>query len=345
MTVMSLDEIRALPKVLLHDHLDGGLRPATILELADAAGYRGLPADEPVALANWFHDAASAGSLSRYIETFEHTVSVMQTQESVARVAAEAVLDLSADGVVYAELRYAPNLSTREGLLLDEVVDAFVAGLRAGEALSAAEGRVIATGAVLCGLRQLDSVDDVADAAIRHHGDGVVGFDLAGPEDGFPASRHAQALGRLRAAGVPLTLHAGEAAGPASVIDAIEQGAVRLGHGVRIVEDAGLMDRVAALGLPLEVAPTSNLQTGVAASYAEHPFERLRAAGLVLTVNTDNRLISDTSCSAEMRHLAHAFGYRADDLYRFTVNALRAAFTTDDEKLRLVRLVDEGYGR
>ncbi len=336
-------DLRAAPKVLLHDHLDGGLRPQTLLELADAAGYTGLPADEPQALAQWFHDAAAAGSLPRYIATFEHTLAVMQTQEAIARIAAEAVVDLAADQVVYAELRFAPSLATRRGLGLDEVVDAMVAGQRAGEALAAVDGRSITTGVILCGMRQADSVVDVANAAIRHHGDGVVGFDLAGPEEGFPASAHADALGLLRAAGVPLTLHAGEAAGPASVADALQQGAVRLGHGVRVIEDPTLTERLAQQGVVLEVAPTSNLQTGVATSYADHPFPRLVDAGVRVTVNTDNRLMSGTSVSQEMQHLRDAFGYTTDDFHRFTVDAVRGVFTSDEERRRLLAVVSEGY--
>jgi adenosine deaminase len=328
-------DLLAAPKVLLHDHLDGGLRSQTLLELADACGYTGLPADDPDELAGWFQAAADAGSLPRYIATFEHTLAVMQTQEAIARVAAEAVVDLAADHVIYAELRFAPSLATRRGLGLDEVVDAMVAGQRAGEALAAVDGRSISTGVILCGMRQADSVVDVAKAAIRHHGGGVVGFDLAGPEKGFPASAHADALGLLRAAGVPLTLHAGEAAGPASVADALQQGAVRLGHGVRVIEDPTLTQRLAQQGVVLEVAPTSNLQTGVATSYRDHPFRRLADAGVRVTVNTDNRLMSGTSASQEMQHLRDAFGYTAEDFRQFTLNAVRGAFTSDEQRRRL----------
>jgi adenosine deaminase len=344
------ENVATLPKVLLHDHLDGGVRPTTLLELADAVGgdvWADLPTHDPDALGAWFVASASTGSLDAYLQVFEQTVAVLQTAEAVARVAAEAVLDLARDGVVYAELRYAPNLSTRCGLALDGVVEAFVAGLRAGEALAAAEARSIRAGAVLCGLRQLDpgEVAVVADAAIRWSEDGVVGFDLAGPEAGFPASRHADSLARLRAARVPLTVHAGEAAGAGSVADAVAQGAVRLGHGVRMLEDPDLTGRVAALGLTVEVAPTSNLQTGLCVEYGDHPFERMRAAGLAVTVNTDNRTVSGTTLSQEMSHLVRAFGYREDDLYRFTMTAVRGAFTSDEEKLRLADLVSAGYGR
>jgi adenosine deaminase len=340
---MSDTDLATLPKVLLHDHLDGGLRPQTLLELADAAGYAGLPERDPDALARWFRDAADAGSLPRYIETFDHTVAVMQSQEAIARVAAEAVIDLARDGVVYAELRFAPSLATQRGLSLDEVLDAMTAGQRAGEALAAAESRSIATGVIVCGLRQEDSVVDVAKAAIRHHCDGVVGFDLAGPEAGFLASRHSDALGLLRAAGVPLTLHAGEAAGPESVADALQQGAVRLGHGIRVIEDPELTQRVAQQGIVLEVSPTSNLQTGVAASYAEHPFERLVEAGVRVSVNTDNRLMSGTSVTQEMQHLRDAFGYSDADFERFTLDAASAAFLPDDQRALLVNQLRNGY--
>lgn len=337
MTAPATDaEIAAAPKLLLHDHLDGGLRPETVLALADACGYGGLPASDAEALGEWFHAAADSGSLERYLETFAHTVAVMQTSDALTRVARECVVDLAADGVVHAEVRMAPELVTRDGLTLDDAIEAIVVGLREGEREAAASGSVITSGLLVCAMRNLDQVGAAADAALRHLGSGVVGFDLAGPEAGFPASMHADVLARLRAGGVPLTLHAGEGDGPTSVRDALEQGAARLGHGVRVVEDPGLLAEVVASGVCLEVAPTSNLQTGLAQSYAEHPFGALDRAGARVTVNTDNRLMSQTSVSAELRHLRDAFGITPEDVARYARNAAESAFLSDADRKRLL---------
>lgn len=333
--------------MLLHDHLDGGLRPLTILELADDCGYRGLPAADEQALAAWFHAAAGSGSLERYLDTFVHTVAVMQTPEALVRVAREAVVDLAADGVVHAEIRMAPELVTRGGVSLDEVVEAIVLGLREGEMAAVASGQPVTAGLLVCAMRNLDQVGAAADAALRHLGAGVVGFDLAGPEAGFPASMHGEVLARLRDGGMPLTLHAGEGDGPASVRDALAQGAARLGHGVRAVEDPDLLAELVARGICLEVAPTSNLMTGLASSYRQHPFGVLDRAGANVTVNTDNRLMSQTSMSAELRHLRDAFGITAADVVRYARNAAEAAFLPDPQQRAavLARLSPVDHGQ
>ncbi|MDH4159930.1 MAG: adenosine deaminase [Actinomycetota bacterium] len=330
------DDIASCPKVLLHDHLDGGLRPDTLIELADDCGYAGLPSSDPAELAAWFRGAADSGSLERYLSTFTHTVAVMQTRDALERVAREAVVDLAADGVIHAEIRMAPELATAGGLGLDDAIQAMLDGLRAGEQQAAAQGRPVTTGLIVSAMRHLDRVGEVAEVARDRHGSGVVGFDLAGPEAGFPASRHAAALARLRAAGVPLTLHAGEGDGPASVRDALEQGATRLGHGVRVVEDPELLSEVVARGVCLEVAPTSNLQTGLAPTYAEHPFGELDRAGALVTVNTDNRLMSQTLPSTELGHLRDAFGLTRDDLLRYARTAAESAFLDDDARAGLL---------
>jgi adenosine deaminase len=202
------------PKVLLHDHLDGGLRPQTVIELADEVGYRGLPTTDPAELGRWFREAADSGSLERYLLTFAHTVAVMQRPETISRVARECALDLAADGVVYAEVRFAPELSTAEGLALDAVVEALQGGFAAGSAEAAAAGRPITVGTLLCAMRQADRWVEVAEAVVRHRDAGVVGFDLAGPEDGFPPDRIPEAIAVLDRAGAHRTIHAGEAAGP-----------------------------------------------------------------------------------------------------------------------------------
>ncbi len=330
------EEIATVPKVLLHDHLDGGLRPATLIELAADCGYTGLPSSDAEELASWFHGAADSGSLERYLSTFTHTVAVMQTRDALERVAREAVVDLAVDGVIHAEIRMAPELATAGGLGLEDAIQAMVAGLRAGQRQAAAQGYQVTTGLIVSAMRHLDRVGEVADAVVARRGSGVVGFDLAGPEAGFPASRHAAALARLRSAGVPLTLHAGEGDGPASVRDALDQGATRLGHGVRVVEDPELLAEVVARGVCLEVAPTSNLQTGIASSYAEHPFGRLDRAGALVTVNTDNRLMSQTLPSAELRHLRDAFSLTRDDLLRYARTAAASAFVADADRAALL---------
>ncbi|MDM7855705.1 adenosine deaminase [Cellulomonas alba] len=343
------DLVARLPKVLLHDHLDGGLRPATIVELAAAAGHE-LPATDPDELARWFVDAASSGSLERYLETFAHTVAVMQTAENLSRVAREAVLDLAADGVVYAELRYAPEQHVEGGLSLDEVVLAVQEGLAQGVAAAAEDERSIRVGTLLTAMRQADRWDEVARLAIEHRDRGVVGFDLAGPEDGFPPSRHADAFTVLGRALVPATVHAGEGAGIESIAEALQVAhAVRLGHGVRIADDVGEDDLGTRLGplahwvrdrrVPLELCPSSNVQTGAAPSVAEHPATRLKQLGFAVTINTDNRLQSGTSLTRELTLLVDEAGWTLEDLRDVTVTAAGNAFLHADERATLIDTV------
>jgi adenosine deaminase len=330
------EEIATVPKVLLHDHLDGGLRPETLIELAADCGYAGLPSTDPARLADWFAATADSGSLERYLATFAHTVAVLRTHDALVRVAREAVVDLAADGVVHVEMRMAPELVSGEELSVADAIQAMVDGLREGEIVAAGQGHRVTTGLIVSAMRHQDRVAEVADVVVDRHGSGVVGFDLAGPEAGFPASRHADALTRLRSAGVPLTLHAGEGAGPASVRDALEQGAARLGHGVRVVEDADLLAEVVSRGVCLEVAPTSNLQTGIATSYADHPLGRLDRMGARVTVNTDNRLMSQTSPSRELGHLRDAFGVTRADALRYARTAAESAFLPAADRAALL---------
>lgn len=335
------ETIRALPKVLLHDHLDGGLRPETLIELAREIGYE-LPASEPRALAEWFVEAADSGDLVRYLETFAHTCAVMQTDHGLRRVATEAVLDLAADGVVYAELRYAPEQHLEQGLTLQEVVDAVEAGFAEGIAEAAENGHTIRIGTLITAMRQADRSAEIAALALANRDNGAVGFDIAGPELGFPAHHHAEAFAALREAHFPTTIHAGEADGLGSIDDALRHGALRLGHGVRLMEDIELYGHdddgapIAALGtlaqwvldrqIPLEVCPCSNLQTGIAGSVGEHPITVLRDLGFAVTVNTDNRLVSGTSLSHEMTLLVAEAGWSIDDLERATLTAAWNAF-------------------
>jgi adenosine deaminase len=359
-TPVSLDTIRLAPKVLLHDHLDGGLRPQTVLDLAREAGYAELPRTNADELGTWFADAADSGSLERYLETFSHTVGVMQTREALIRVAAECAEDLAADGVVYAEVRYAPELFQERGLTLDEIVDAVQDGFREGERRVAAEGKRIRIGTLLCAMRQNARSAEIAELAVRYRDAEVVGFDIAGPEAGFPPTRNLDAFEYLRQQNAHFTIHAGEAFGLPSIWEAIQHcGAERLGHGVRIVDDikvdgdgpnsALLREGTVQLGrlasyvrdrrIPLEMCPSSNLQTGAATSIAEHPIGLLADLRFRVTVNTDNRLMSHCSMSSEFAALHEAFGYGWTDMQWFTVNAMKSSFLGFDERLEIINNV------
>jgi adenosine deaminase len=356
------EAILSAPKVLLHDHLDGGLRPRTIIELAQECGYAELPTHDEAALREWFRTAADSGSLVRYLETFAHTVAVMQTPDGLFRVASECVQDLAADGVVYAEIRWAPEQHGERGLSLDEVVDAVVAGFNDGVAKALAQGRTIRVGALLTAMRHAARSREIAELAIRHRDRGVVGFDIAGAEAGFPPSRHLDAFEYLQRENFHFTIHAGEAFGLPSIWEAIQWcGADRLGHGVRIVDDittsgATLEEQVttAQLGrlaqyvrdkrIPLEMCPSSNVQTGAAASIAAHPIGLLRQLQFRVTVNTDNRLMSDTSMSKEMSLLVENFGYGWRDLQWLSINAMKSAFIPFDDRLRIINeQIKPGY--
>jgi adenosine deaminase len=338
------DLVRRVPKVLLHDHLDGGLRPATVRELAAEVDH-GRPATGDADLAAWFLQGGRGVDLPRYLEAFAHTVAVLQSPAALTRVARECGEDLDADGVVYAEVRFAPELSTTGGLTLADVLDAWAAGFAAAPA-------TIELRMLVCAMRHDDRSDEVVEAAIaaRDRGLPVVGVDLAGPELGFPAAGHAAALARARAAGLHVTLHAGEADGPASITDALDHGAERLGHGVRIVEDLDgdgvpgpVARRVLASGTALEVCPTSNLHTGVAGTYAEHPVQRLRDAGFAVTLSTDNRLMSGVTLTDELLGGVRAFGWDLDDLRELTEAALAVAFCDDATRDELASVVARGH--
>jgi adenosine deaminase len=353
--VLDPTDIRRAPKVLLHDHLDGGLRPATVAELAEQVGYDALPARDPDQLAGWFRAAADSGSLERYLETFAHTVAVMQTVEGLQRVAREAVEDLADDGVVYAEIRWAPEQHTEGGLTLPQVVDAVLAGLAEGEQAAAGRGRGIRARAILTAMRHAARSTEIAELAVAYRDRGVVGFDIAGAEAGFPPTRHLDAFEYLHRENAHFTIHAGEAFGLPSIWEAIQWcGADRLGHGVRIMDDIGDAGSGAKLGrlaayvrdkrIPLEMCPSSNVQPGAAASIAEHPIGRLRRLHFRVTVNTDNRLMSATSMTREMTLLAEAFGYGWADLRWFTINAMKSAFLGFDERLDIIdTVIKPGY--
>ncbi len=337
------DLITRAPKVLLHDHLDGGLRPATVIELAEEYGYDGLPTTDVDELGEWFNKGAKRNDLVLYLETFAHTGAVMQHRDAIERVAYECAQDLAADNVVYAEVRFAPELHLEEGLTLDEVVEAVLAGFERGSA-----GTDLTIYALLDAMRQAARSSEIAELAIRHRDNGVVGFDIAGPEAGFPPTRHLDAFQLINRENFHSTIHAGEAFGLPSIWEAVQFcGAERLGHGVRLVDDINIdADGNATLGrlasyirdrrICLEVCPTSNVNTGVAPTIADHPIGMLRRLQFRVTVNTDNRLMSATTMTNEMIELHKAFGWGLDDMQWLTVNAMKSAFAPFPERLKLI---------
>ncbi|MEU7045322.1 adenosine deaminase [Streptomyces varsoviensis] len=352
----SPEQIRRAPKALLHDHLDGGLRPGTLIDLAHETGYDGLPEGDADKLGALIRQAADSGSLERYLKNFAHTCAVMQTRDALVRVAAECAEDLAADGVVYAEVRYAPEQHLERGLTLDEVVEAVNEGFREGERRAKENGHRIRVGALLTAMRHAARALEIAELANRYRDLGVVGFDIAGAEAGFPPTRHLDAFEYLKRENNHFTIHAGEAFGLPSIWQALQWcGADRLGHGVRIIDDIEVAEdgsvRLGRLAsyvrdkrVPLELCPSSNLQTGAAASYAEHPIGLLRKLRFRATVNTDNRLMSGTSMSREFEKLVDSFSYTLDDMEWFTVNAMKSAFIPFGERLAMINeVIKPGY--
>jgi adenosine deaminase len=339
----TLDQIVQAPKVLLHDHLDGGLRAGTIVELAEETGYEDLPTTDPQELGTWMTRGASRKDLVLYLETFAHTVGVMQTRDALTRVARECAEDLAADGIVYAEIRFAPELHLARGLQLEEVVEAVQEGFRQGSA-----GRAIVVRTLLTGMRTAAHSLEIAQLAVRWRDRGVCGFDIAGAEAGYPPTRHLDAFDHVRRENFHLTIHAGEAFGLPSIWEALQLcGAERLGHGVRIVDDITVdPDDQASLGpiasmvrdrrVPLELCPTSNIHSGAAPSIAEHPIGMLCDLRFRVTLNTDNRLMSAITLSQEMANLVEAFDFGWDRLEWLTVNAMKSAFQPFDERVALI---------
>ena len=354
--MLTLDTIRQAPKALLHDHLDGGLRPATVIDLAREYGYDRLPTTDVDELAAWFRRGADRKSLELYLETFEHTVGVLQDRDAIIRVAAECAEDLAADGVAYAEVRMAPELMTERGLTLDEAQAAILEGFRIGSANAAAAGKPIVMRSIVTAMRQAARSVEVAECAVRWRDAGVVGFDVAGPEKGYPPTRYQDAFDLIRRENFHITIHAGESFGLPSIWEALQfAGAERLGHGVRIVDDITVrpdgsieLGRLAAFvrdrRVPLEMCPSSNVHTGAAASIAEHPIELLRRLRFRVTVNTDNRLMSGVSMTSEFAALDEAFRIGLGEMEWMTINAMKSAFAPFDERLRLINeVVKPGY--
>ena len=354
-----------LPKISLHDHLDGGLRAQTIIDLAPGAGVE-LPADTADALASWFVESCSSGELVDYLKTFDITIAVMQTAENLTRIAREFVEDLAADGVLYGEIRWAPEQHLTQGLTLDQAVEAVQAGIDEGIAAVEAGGGWIRAGQLISAMRQNDRGMEIAELALRHRDAGAHGFDIAGPEKGFPPSRFADAFDLLARECFPVTIHAGEADGLESIRSALVDGhALRLGHGVCIAEDIELEDAddddtslvtlgrlaqwIKDRGIPLETSPSSNLQTAAFTAWGPgitgHPFDVLYQLGFRVTVNVDNRLMSATTLTHELALLVDAFGYDADDVETFMVNAAEAAFLPLEEREELIERIVTGFGR
>lgn len=365
-------QLRDLPKVSLHDHLDGSLRPATLIELAGQLNHE-LPSSDPDQLAEIFRANANSGDLVKYLETFSHTTAVMQTAENLRRIAREYVEDLAADGVVYAEVRWAPEQHTAAGLSLDEAVEAVQAGLNDGAEAVAADQGLIVVGQLVSAMRQADHADEIAELALRHREAGVVGFDIAGPEAGFPASKFSAAFTRLAQQMLPATVHAGEADGVESIRDALVHGrAQRLGHGIRIAEDITVTQPAAGaeddeevieveLGpvarwvrdrqIHLEASPTSNLHTGAVAALtsdaasqlSQHPFDMLYQLGFNIGVNTDNRLVSGVTLTGELAVLAETFDYELAELADFQINAIESSFLGYEQREALSAHILEAW--
>jgi len=348
----TLADIRRAPKVLLHDHLDGGLRPETLIDLAGQLGYDDLPETEPTALAAALAKNARRGHLELYLDAFRHTVAVMQTRDALIRVARECAEDLAADGIVYAEVRFAPELHTDLGLSLEQVIEGVLEGFEQGSS-----GTPIRVRALLTAMRTAARSLEIADLAVRYRDQGVVGFDIAGAEAGSRPSRHLDAFQYVARENFHITIHAGEAFGLPSIWEAVQWcGAERLGHGVRIIDDITVpadggppvLGRLAGYvrdrRIPLEMCPSSNVQTGAATSIAEHPIGLLASLRFRVTVNTDNRLMSGVTLSSELAALAEEFGYGWRDLEWLTLNAMKSAFAPFDERLAIINhVIKPGY--
>jgi len=352
---MKLDRgvLKSLPKVLLHEHLDGVLRPKTVIELARSAKYDQLPTEDPEELARWFHQGANQGSLPKYLEGFAHTIAVMQTEEALERVAYEQAEDLCRDGVVYFETRFAPIFHTRKGLSHQQVVSAVLKGLERGQ-----KDFGISSGLVICAMRNMDVSLEMAELAVDFRERGVVGFDLAGEEGGYPPKKHVEAFHYIQRQNFNITIHAGEGFGKESIWQAIQYcGAHRIGHGTRLIDDIAVADgKAVKLGdlaqyvldkrIPLEICLLSNVHTGAARSLPAHPFKILYQEKFRVTLNTDNRLMSDTTMTKEFEAAADTFGLHLEDFEKITINAMKSAFLPYDQRCDFIySVIKPGYAK
>jgi len=343
--------IKRLPKVLLHEHLDGVPKTKTLVELARSGGYDRLPTEDPDELARWFHQGANQGSLPKYLEGFAHTIAVMQTEEALERVAYEQAEDLSHDGVVYFESRFAPVFHTRNGLSHQQVVSAVLKGLERGR-----RDFGIASGLIICAMRNMDVSLEMAELAVDFRERGVVGFDLAGEEGGYPPKKHVEAFHYIQRQNFNITIHAGEGFGKESIWQAIQYcGAHRIGHGTRLIDDIAVVDgKAVKLGdlaqyvldkrIPLEICLLSNVHTGAARNLSDHPFKVLYPEKFRVTLNTDNRLMSDTTMTKEFEAAEAAFGLSLEDFEKITINSMKSAFLPYDQRCDFIYdVIKPGY--
>ena len=345
--------LKKLPKVLLHEHLDGVLRPQTVIELAKNVQYTELPTSDPEALGRWFHQGANQGSLAKYLEGFQHTIAVMQTEDALERVAYEQAEDLSRDGVVYFETRFAPIFHTRKGLTHQQVVSAVLKGLARGR-----QDFGVQFGLIICAMRNMNVSLEMAELAVDFRPRGVVGFDLAGEEGGYPPKKHVDAFHYIQRENFNITIHAGEGFGKESIWQAIQYcGAHRIGHGTRLIDDIAVADgKTVKLGdlaqyvldkrIPLEICLLSNVHTGATPSLEQHPFRILYQEKFRVTLNTDNRLMSNTSMTQEFEAAAETFGLALDDFEKITINAMKSAFLPYGQRCDLIyKIIKPGYAR
>jgi adenosine deaminase len=345
--------VKRVPKVLLHEHLDGVLRPATVVELAEHDGYTGLPTRDAEALASWFHQGANRGSLAKYLEGFNHTIAVMQTEEALERVAYEQAEDLANDGVVYYETRFAPVFHTRNGLTHQQVVAAVLKGVARGR-----ERFAIRSGLIICAMRNMNVSLEMAELAVDFRARGVVGFDLAGEEGGYPPKKHVDAFHYIQRENFNITIHAGEGFGKESIWQAIQYcGAHRIGHGTRLIDDIAISDgKAVKLGdlaqyvldkrIPLEICLLSNVHTGATPTLEQHPFKVLYQEKFRVTLNTDNRLMSNTTMTKEFESAAETFGLTLGDFEKITINAMKSAFLPYDQRCDVIyKIIKPGYAQ
>ena len=352
---MKLDRtlLQSVPKVLLHEHLDGVLRSKTVIELAENSGYTQLPTKDPEELARWFHQGANQGSLAKYLLGFRHTIAVTQTEQALERVAYEQAEDLAQDGVVYYETRFAPLFHTTRGLTHQQIVSAVLKGMARGR-----QDFGVQSGLIICAMRNMNVSLEMAELAVDFRARGVVGFDLAGEEGGYPPKKHVDAFHYIQRENFNITVHAGEGFGKESIWQAIQYcGAHRIGHGTRLIDDIAVKDgRAVKLGdlaqyvldkrIPLEVCLLSNVHTGATPSLEQHPFKIFYQEKFRVTLNTDNRLMSDTSMTREFLAAAETFGLTLDDFEKITINAMKSAFLPYDARCNLIyNTIKPGYAR
>lgn len=344
--------IQSVPKVLLHDHLDGGLRTSTIIELAQEMKYTKLPTKDPGELAVWFHRGANKGNLIEYLQGFEHTIAVMQTKEALERVAYEMMEDMKNDGVCYVETRFAPMFSTQKGLYNEDVVQAVLTGLERGK-----KDFGVGYGLIICGMRNMKNTLEMAELAVNFRNEGVVGFDLAGEEGGYPPKKHIEAFQFIQRANFNITIHAGEAFGKESIWQAIQWcGAHRIGHATHLLEDITLdkNGKVAGFGdlaqyvldkrIPLEICLLSNVHTGAVDKIENHPFGIFFNEKFRVTINTDDRLMSDTTMTKEFATAIEVFNITLEDVEKITINSMKSAFIPHKERLDYIyNVIKPGY--